>query len=107
MRALAATDSTEYLKMVARRGLEAVLDDLSVLGRAALEREQELMAWTRLAVDMMDLPFWQSVAALRDREVFSGDVTGVTGLFLENHVMWAQGILIRVVIPMLREGGNR
>ncbi len=107
-RALAAGDSVEYHKRIAREGIERLLSDLNALsasvGRAS---STETLAWTQLVADMMDPPFWQSVAALRTREVFSGDINGVNNFFLENHTMWARLVLIRVVVPMLSQPARR
>lgn len=101
-RAIAAADSTEYHKRLARQWLDAIMVDLLILsGSRQLNRQDEIIAWTRLAANMIDPGFWQAVEVLRERKVVSGDLNGVKEFLLENHVGWAQIVLARIVLPMM------
>ncbi len=99
-RALAAMESPEYQKRVARERLDRILFALGVLVNArGLDTPTEVGAWVDLATGMMDPQLWQSVDALVRRKAVSPEINGVKEFYLENHVGWAQGILQRVVAP--------
>lgn len=104
-RALAATSSTEYHKRLARQGLDLILGDLAKLTNSTRpSRSDEVVVWTHLAADMVNPQFWQSVEALRERKVVTGELNGVKDFFFESHAMWARLVLDRVVVPMLESG---
>jgi len=99
-RALAAMDSPEYQKRIARERLDRILFALGVLVNAGnLPAETEVKAWVELASGMMDPELWQAVTALVERKAVSSEINGVKQFYLENHVGWAQGVLNRVVVP--------
>jgi hypothetical protein len=99
-RALAAMDSPEYEKRVVRQRLDRILSELRGLAAAdTMPLEVEVWTWTELAADFMDVTMWQSVTAMVKRKDVAPDINGVKQLYLENHILWAQTILRRVVSP--------
>lgn len=98
-RAIAATDSTEWHKRVARKHLDELLLAVRILATSErLAEQQEVRLWITLATAMMDSQFWQSVKVLVERKLVSPEINGVKEFYPENHVLWAQTILNRVVL---------
>jgi hypothetical protein len=103
-RALAALDSAEYHKRVARDHLDDTLTILRKLVRSAPTGQRETKLWIALAAAMMDPQFWRSVEVLIQRKVVSPEINGVKELHFDNHVGWAETILKRAVLPMMGDG---
>lgn len=99
-RARAAMDSREYGLRVARRNLDPILSTLDAL-RAPERRPlpDEVRDWTKLAALVMDFSFWQAVTTLVKEGVIKPYINGASGLYGEQHAIWAQEILTRVVLP--------
>lgn len=101
-RAIAAMDSAEYHKRLARKRLDNVLANLRQLSASQKQSAvREARLWTALIADMIDPPLWQSIKVLVERKVVSAEINGVKHSYLEHHVMWATQVLNRVVLPML------
>ena len=103
-RALAAGESTEYHKRLARRQLNYILSALRTLcTRQRLSPKREIEAWILLTADIIDPELWGSVQTLVKRKVVGTEISGIKKFYLENHVGWGRAVLNRVVLPMLDE----
>jgi hypothetical protein len=99
-RALAAMDSKEYQVSVSKVHVQriiAVINQILSAGTARNERA-EFSQWLRLASLFLDKTFWQAINGLVERKIVSSKINGLTGLYYENHVLWAQQIIDGLIV---------
>ena len=71
---------------------------------ASGNEKAEAVQWLRLASLFLDKTFWQAIDSLVERKIVSNKINGVSGVYYENHVLWAQQMLDGLITGYVEAG---